>query len=60
MGYDDGRVEKSSCVQKLLNPSMDLRSELRLMGRWEGQRRRREAGRGGDFRDDSQSSGLSD
>lgn len=34
MGCEDGCVEKSSCVQKLLNPSMDLRSELRLMGRW--------------------------
>lgn len=34
MGCKDGCVEKSSCVQKLLNPSMDLRSELRLMGRW--------------------------
>ena len=34
MGCEDGCVEKSSCVRKLLNPSMDLRSELRLMGRW--------------------------
>lgn len=34
MGCEDGCVEKSSCVQKLLNPSMDLRSELRPMGRW--------------------------
>ena len=34
MGCKDGCVEKSSCVQKLLNPSMDLRLELRLMGRW--------------------------
>lgn len=31
MGCEDGGVEKRSCVKKLLNPGVDLRSELRLI-----------------------------